>query len=1108
MSENLRVVVLLVGGSLASGCDGRADPTPAEPRRWSCPPTWVPRVRGGCGPAVILCAPDGGAAPGVCTALTQEPSSSTADGDRGFRRHPDGAVSVGTMSPGTAGGPPDEGWRPATGQGVPEASFAPEAGVPYCLPGWTRRPEGGCTPTLRADCSPGASPLPDGTCTPTGAADCPGGAYPDPPPGVDPDRVLHVRAGASPSDADGSILHPYPSLRTALENAAVNAWVVVAAGDYSDTLVIDRSVHVVGRCAASVRLAGGVANSAPTIEIRGARTAVDLRGLTLSGSGQGLHVFDAARVTVSGVTINAATHHGLYVQGERTRVEARGVRIVATSPRLDMQGGEGVVVDSGGTLVGSGLSLERNGEFGVVAFGQGAALELSNSVVDDTRPRRTDGSRGAGVMAISGSDALLRGLAVRGGKHGVIANTASVTIEDSTIAGVTGDDAPTGGFGGGLQSLSGGSLSATRTTLLRCGVAGASVAGASATGAVATLELSTSLIEDPIPSPAGRQGLGVSVLQSGEATVSRTVLRGGRVAGAVSGESARLVLNDSRALNALTARPAEVVGSGVFVDGQGYAELNRVRVEGRGGTGVAVTGAGSTLLARHVFVTSTREVSGGAGGAVSAVDGAELTLEHALVADNVGIGIFLRVASAVINEAVVRDTAPLRNGTSGDAVRVQGGRLTAQGLRLEGNHLAGVSATNDAEVTLTRGVVSGLLPGSSLGLGAGLLAGLGGRIEATACHLEGNTGDAVHAEDPGSSVTLMDSVVQGTLPSREQAGAGLSGIDGGSVVARRVLLARNRGTGVSTEDGGEVRLFDSTVSTTLIDDGPNSRGIGIAVNVQAGGFAEVVGCEILDNLSAGVFASGAGARARVSRTFIAHTRERLRGTQSSFGSGLLAANGGLIDAFDTYLADNQMVAALAIGSGTRMNLHNVLIEDVVPSGLRGSEGAFGGGVLSMLSADLTVDRLAVVRARGAAAGASPIATMPGAPPDHARLTGGDVFVLDTRPSVIGGAEGGERAVAYGIHAGTGCVTDLARVVIEGGQWGLFAAGELSVRQGVITRQTEAAGARRSVTTSVTLTEVERSSNLDDQIVVEPSLPEVSLQPPEAPCFRPPCGDGS
>src|SRR3954453_1801789 len=70
------------------GCGGTApaprDAGPDAPA-WPCTPDWGAYPRGGCGPAVLLCAPDGGAAPGACNGvdLTAPRRIDDGDGDGG-----------------------------------------------------------------------------------------------------------------------------------------------------------------------------------------------------------------------------------------------------------------------------------------------------------------------------------------------------------------------------------------------------------------------------------------------------------------------------------------------------------------------------------------------------------------------------------------------------------------------------------------------------------------------------------------------------------------------------------------------------------------------------------------------------------------------------------------------------------------------------------------------------------------------------------------------------------------------------------------------------------------------------------------------------------------
>src|SRR5690242_8852083 len=65
------LIWIISAGVLAVGCGGDDDGDPHHgmpPGRltWMCPPRWVEHRDGGCGPAVLLCAPGGDAAEGAC----------------------------------------------------------------------------------------------------------------------------------------------------------------------------------------------------------------------------------------------------------------------------------------------------------------------------------------------------------------------------------------------------------------------------------------------------------------------------------------------------------------------------------------------------------------------------------------------------------------------------------------------------------------------------------------------------------------------------------------------------------------------------------------------------------------------------------------------------------------------------------------------------------------------------------------------------------------------------------------------------------------------------------------------------------------------------------
>jgi hypothetical protein len=181
-------------------------------QRWTCPAGWVPSDRGGRGPAALLCAPSGGAAPGACEGHPSTPPVFTASDavvHRGFACATDGTIVGGFPSLSDEEIPPSD-FEPSPPTGAPSPSFAPSAPRMDCPRGWVARDEL-CAPTLSMSCGPYAGPLPDDSCTAT--ADCPSSPFADAPVGA---ALRYVRADAPPG-GDGTI---EPPVRRARRSAA------------------------------------------------------------------------------------------------------------------------------------------------------------------------------------------------------------------------------------------------------------------------------------------------------------------------------------------------------------------------------------------------------------------------------------------------------------------------------------------------------------------------------------------------------------------------------------------------------------------------------------------------------------------------------------------------------------------------------------------------------------------------------------------------------------------------------------------------------------------------------------------------------------------------
>lgn len=452
---------------------GRAEDAVCDPR-WACAEGWVPSVSGGCGPAVILCDRDGGAAAGACDlAAIRAPSRFTAeDGGVGWRfgLQPDGAITG--------------GWGEQ---------------MPACGEGWRRLDDGSCVPTY-AMCPAGASALPDGRCTATTTAQCPAERFPARTMEMMGRTVVYADAEADPMGADGSEAHPFPELATAVSRAGDGGFVLLGAGRYARPLELTTRTTLVGPCAARVTLGEGGG-----IVVR-ARARAALRALTVHGGALFAAGLDAREVTFRGgdgrfalrvegsnqsalddVRVEMGDGDGVHVvQGataslRRFAVEgAGGVGIflfdagvadlqdgVVRDVRRDAVGttnsGIGLAVHSGSHVTAERIALERNQVFAVHVTGGGSSLTLRGGVIRDTRP--VEGGAGKAIQSDEGASATLDGVLLSGNHNtaGSAFNGGTLVVRDSVV--VDTHERPDGTAGRGLDAHHVATLHVARTRI-------------------------------------------------------------------------------------------------------------------------------------------------------------------------------------------------------------------------------------------------------------------------------------------------------------------------------------------------------------------------------------------------------------------------------------------------------------------------------------------------------------------------------------------------------------------------------------------------------------------------------------------------------------------
>ena len=402
-------------------------------------------------------------------------------------------------------------------------------GITDCHPEFWNEEAGICDPDPDA-CGDYEVPVASEGCVsidpPGGCGEGPWGAM-----GEQPGDV-HVDPGYAGGDPDGTRENPWPLIGYGLGDVQTGDRLVLAAGIYEEGVLLAKSVHVVGRCASMVILAGvreGFAG--PTsVEVKG-DVEVGLSDVTVSGDGFGVTVHAGAQLLLERARVTDNRSIGLFVTLADTTVTATDLVVARTLPMADGTFGRGINVQEGATLSLARSLVIENHDVGLYASDADTTVTATDLVVARTLAE-ADGTGGRGVGVEAGAVLILQRASITN-NHDIglfVAGAgATVTATDLVVARTLAQADGTGGRGVHVQF--GAALSLQRATV-RDNLEGALIFLAGASGSVTDVMLSaTGLSADPL-------GIADGLLARGsEVTATRVVARGNARAGFLFAES-------------------------------------------------------------------------------------------------------------------------------------------------------------------------------------------------------------------------------------------------------------------------------------------------------------------------------------------------------------------------------------------------------------------------------------------------------------------------------------------------------------------------------------------------------------------------------------------
>ena len=322
-------------------------------------------------------------------------------------------------------------------------------------------------------------------------------------------------------------------------------------------------------------------------------------------------------------------------------------------------------------------------------------------------------------------------------------------------------------------------------------------------------------------------------------------------------------------------------------------------------------------------------------------------------------------------EVALRDSQVLRSAFGGVVamqVADSPSELVVERSELADNGGISVVTQQHGSVTLVDSVVrdTALMDSGGVGVGIGVQAYVGGILVLDGTTLSGHTGVAISAGDTGTSLTLRDSTIQGTVPDNTgEGGYAIDLIGGASLDAEGCVFTDNTQAALhATSPGTTATLVGCEISATMVGDDPDATH-ALVVDAQAvvsvtdcqihdnGGPAALVldqgvlqldNSELASNVSGGILVRD-GGNVSVSSSTI---RDGLVGDAGIGGAGLYVYEGGSAEIRDSLLEDNRSVGLFVSGETSQATITDSSILGTLPD----DQGNYGYAVLAIEGATL------------------------------------------------------------------------------------------------------------------------------------------------------------
>lgn len=783
--------------------------------------------------------------------------------------------------------------------------------------------------------------------------------------------------------------------------------VVVAGGDKPGAVADAKGgsatvsgLRILGVKERGLVVAGGFSLQAANVVVTGTNSAADLQagnGILVAEAAQlqldgarvvgnasaGISVFDsgstltANRVAVTGTLPSAkdkTVGHGLQVSGgaaakidhaffdqNRTvaviaygtgsKITGSNWTVTGTLPQgSDQTLGDGVRAQAGGAVQVFGIVVQNSRHYGAMCSGAGSKLDLAQAQIATTQPQASDQTDGMGLWIDAGCQAKLGDVRLDNNRAaGLVAVGAGTVVNAGTLtvtAMLPQQSDSKKGFG--LQVVEGAKVSAA---LLHVDMARTAALWMADKGTVVQLGAFKALRTQP--EVGGFGGRGAHVAAGAELKVAGPVriFNSSDVGVLADGAGTEVYLGngkDAAWIAATLPRADGWSGRGISVQNGAMASVNRLHVQGGRDAGVAVSGAGSSLQAKDLWITDVqaRMKDGLFGRCVAVEDQAAATISGLHAYGCTDAGVFAHRGTLNGSDWTIAKIAtapaqapgsPTKGGVHGRGLVLQGGTVGAlQRVRVSQAHDVGVFAASskDGETffNLRALTVDATLPDDATGAtGRGLELAAGATLTVSGAYLTGNRSAAVMLSGGGARLYANDLWINGTQAGKDPAaGIGVAVLDKAVLFLAGARMTQNLGAGLLV-DAATAKLAGVLVGNTQSGAG---GWAGFGAVVQNAGSLDAFGLRADHNRGAALLNVGA---------HLALNRAIAIGTQFAKGLTASAAVFEFADAVQAVAALQMTISNAVLQANQRTGLlADATLAQLV--GVRVSGNGFGFAV--------------------------------------------------------------------------------------------------------------------------------------------------------------------